>query len=107
MNLQTRIHPARPLILTDAYRAYLRAASASGLSRKAVVDDRRPVTTPTTRTAATLPRTSSDHLRGHLHAYKPNRVATYEAAIEFQRKAAASGQSVTFVEAVLATTRKG
>lgn len=105
MNLQTRIHPARPLILSDEDRARLRAASASGLSRKAVVD-RQPITVPATRTASTLPRTSSDHLRGHLQNYNPTRVATYEAAIEYQRKAAASGQSMTFTEALFASTRK-
>lgn len=53
-----------------------------------------------------LPKTSSDHLRGHLHAYKPERAAAYEAAIEYQKKAAANGQQIDFRTAHLAVTRR-
>lgn len=56
--------------------------------------------------AGELPKTSSDHLRGHLHAYNPSRAAAYEAAIEYQKKAAANGQQIDFRTAHLAVTRR-
>lgn len=56
--------------------------------------------------AGELPKTSSDHLRGHLHAYKPERAAAYEAAIEYQKKASANGTPMTFTQALFASTRR-
>lgn len=79
---------------------------------KAMLSAIQPGQTPAegvvTKRAASgeLPKTSSDHLRGHLHAYKPERAAAYEAAIEYQKKASANGTPCDFRTAVLMSTRR-
>lgn len=86
---------------------------AAGLkTTKSVLSALQPGQTPaegvvTKRASAgELPKTSSDHLRGHLHAYKPERTSTYEAAIEYQKKASANGTPMTFTQALFASTRR-